>query len=157
MLEYSKWESPLSFIGLRVPHFPTNHWSETVGWVCINAYFVEEHVRKVCYVGVSKLECSATSNAILRLLIESMTTNGGMSLRDLSQKIICVGVDGCSVMHGIRAGFCVQLKRLYAPYMVGIHCMAHRTNLAYKILQSFDCVQKIEDLVRKAYVVIVAQ
>ncbi|KAH7415371.1 hypothetical protein KP509_14G039800 [Ceratopteris richardii] len=35
--------------------------------------------------------------------------------------------------------------------MSGIHCMSHRTNLAFKIVSKFVLVQKVEDLVHQAY------
>jgi hypothetical protein len=39
----------------------------------------------------------------------------------------------------------------YAPFMVGIHCMAHRTNLASKVLSKIKLVRKVEYLVQDVY------
>jgi hypothetical protein len=40
-----------------------------------------------------------------------------------------------------------SLQTNVAPYMIGIHCMAHRTNLAFKILSKQRLVNKVEMLV----------
>ena len=35
--------------------------------------------------------------------------------------------------------------------MINIHCMAHRMNLAFKIVSKFPLVSKVEDLVRETH------
>jgi hypothetical protein len=35
--------------------------------------------------------------------------------------------------------------------MLSIHCMAYRMNLAFKIVNKFPLVSKVEDLVHEAY------
>ena len=50
-------------------------------------------------------------------------------------------------MQGNRTGLSVRLQASVAPYMIGIHCMAHRTNLAFKILSKERLVNKVDILV----------
>ena len=48
-------------------------------------------------------------------------------------KLVAVGTDGVSVMTGNRNGLVARLKRdLEKPEMEGIHCTAHKIELAYK-------------------------
>ena len=35
--------------------------------------------------------------------------------------------------------------------MINIHCMAHRMNLAFKIVRKFPLVSKVEELVRETH------
>ena len=35
--------------------------------------------------------------------------------------------------------------------MISIHCMAHRMNLAFKIVSNFPLVSKVEELVREPH------
>ena len=44
---------------------------------------------------------------------------------------------------------CVKLKLLASPYMLSIHFMPHRMNLAFKIVSKFPLVSKVEALVRE--------
>ena len=42
-----------------------------------------------------------------------------------SEKIVCLGSDGTSVMTGVRNGVAARLKQL-APFMLNVHCVAQR-------------------------------
>jgi hypothetical protein len=77
--------------------------------------------------------------------------SGGMDPLMIAKKLVCVGADGALVMQGQRNGLCVRLQLSASPYMLSIHCMAHRMNLAFKIVSKFPSVSKVEDLVREAY------
>ena len=48
-------------------------------------------------------------------------------------------------------GFCVKLQLLASLFMISIHCMAHRMNLAFKIVSKFPLVSKVEELVRETH------
>lgn len=63
------------------------------------------------------------------------------------KKLVCVGTDGVAVMQGQRTGVCTKLQTTCAPYMLGIHCMAHIMNLAFKIVSKFPTVSKVKNLV----------
>jgi hypothetical protein len=69
----------------------------------------------------------------------------------IAKKLVCVGADGALVMQGERNDLCFRLKLSTSPYMLSIHCMAHRMNLAFKILSKFPLVSKVQDLVYEAY------
>jgi hypothetical protein len=49
----------------------------------------------------------------------------GINLR----KCVAVASDGASVMVGIRSGVVTRVKQL-APFIVAVHCVAHRLSLA---------------------------
>ena len=44
-------------------------------------------------------------------------------------KVLAVGSDGASVMTGRKNGFVALLKKQDSPYVIGIHCVAHRLAL----------------------------
>jgi hypothetical protein len=52
--------------------------------------------------------------------------------------------DGISVFHGSRTGLMQQLKENDAAFIIGMHCMAHRTNLAVEPLSNLPMVEKLE-------------
>ena len=69
----------------------------------------------------------------------------------IAKKLVCVGADGASVMQGQRNGLCVRLQLWVSPYMLSIHCMAHRMNISFKIVRKFSLVSKVEYLVREVH------
>jgi len=91
-------------------------------------------------------ETSTTEN-IYDLVINSLKEIGGMDHIKIKKKLVCVRVDGASVMQGKMNGLCVKIKLLNSPFMISINCMAHIMNLAFKIVSKFPLVSKVEDLV----------
>jgi len=45
----------------------------------------------------------------------------------------------------------IQLKEENAPFMIGVHCMSHGTNLAVQTLFKMGIVRKIEDVLQSLY------
>lgn len=44
-------------------------------------------------------------------------------------KVVAVGSDGASVMTGSKNGFVAMVKKQESPFVIGVHCMAHRLAL----------------------------
>jgi hypothetical protein len=72
----------------------------------------------------------------------------------IAKKSVCVGADGASIMKGQRNCLCVRLQLSASPYMLSIHYMSNRMNLAFKIEIKFPSVSKVEDIVRGAYCIL---
>jgi len=71
---------------------------------------------------------------------------GGQSMVDVANKVVCFGVDGAIIFQGLKKSVTIQLMNKHNPFFVGIHCMAHRCNLAMQILSSLSLVAKIKVL-----------
>jgi hypothetical protein len=117
----------------------------------MSIYMVNDHIRHSYLLGVHKMMENSTTENIYELVNNSLKESGGMDPLMIAKKLVCVGADGASVMQGQRNGLCVRLQLSASPYMLSIHCMAHRMNLAFKIVSKFPLVSKVEDLVREAY------
>jgi hypothetical protein len=59
---------------------------------------------------------------------------------------VCLGVDGVSMFQSVKFKVIVLLKTQHAPYLIGIHCMAHKTNLAMQSFSSMPMVSKLENM-----------
>ncbi|XP_060568155.1 zinc finger protein 862-like [Ruditapes philippinarum] len=59
------------------------------------------------------------------------------------KNVLAVGSDGASVMTGSKNGFVALVKRKVSPYVIGVHCMAHR--LALCTSQAADKVAYLKD------------
>ena len=65
----------------------------------------------------------------------------------ISTKLIYVGKDGATVMQGNKNGLCVHIQTQVAPYMIQMHGMTDKMNLACQIISKFDNIMKVEDVV----------
>ena len=94
---------------------------------------------------------SSIDGSIYELVIKTLKEMGGMDDLMITKRLVCVGEDGASMIQGQRIGICVKLQLLASPFMISIHCMAHRMILAFKILRKFPSVSKVEELVHKTH------
>ena len=124
---------------------------DNTSWICMSIYMVNDHIRHSYLLGIHKMSNSSIAENIYELVIKSLKEIGGMDGLMITKKLVCVGADGAAVMQGQRNGLCVRLQLSAAPYMLGIHCMAHRMNLAFKIVSTFPSVSNVEYLVREVH------
>ena len=75
------------------------------------------------------------------------------SLKLDAQKLVAVCTDGARNFTGIKAGVVKQLTELHTPFLVGVHCAAHRTALvlndAAKEFQ--QCLGTVDSLIKGAH------
>ena len=112
---------------------------------------VNDHIMHSYLVGIHKMTKSSTSENIYELVIDSLKKISGMDHSTIAKKLVCVGADGASVMQGQRNGLCARMQLSASSYMLSIHCMVHRTNLAFKIVSNFSLVSKVEYLVHEVH------
>lgn len=83
---------------------------------------------------------------MLNLLLEALLSGGGVEEDALASKLMCFAADGVSVFQGYRTRVTTQLVQNFAPFMIGVHCFAHRLNLAAHILETLLIFQNYEKL-----------
>ena len=49
-------------------------------------------------------------------------------------------------------GVTLQIQTKYTPFALGVRCMAHRCNLAFKTLYELDIMSHIEGLLKSSHV-----
>jgi len=75
-------------------------------------------------------------------------TYGGMFQNQMVKHLVCLGVNGGSTFQGVRLKVIALMKMEQTPYLIGIHCMAHRTNHVVHNLFSMPMVSKLENLLQ---------
>jgi hypothetical protein len=90
-------------------------------------------------------------DAVREMTTSSLEFHGGLSERQIAEKLVCFRTDGVPTFQGSRNGVTVQLQKSKAPYLFGVHCMAHRTNLAVEPLSNLPSVSKIESLCKNIH------
>jgi len=78
-----------------------------------------------------KISCNVEN--LYNIIVKSLRDTIGMNDEEITCTLIYVGTNGASVMEGHRNGLCIKLQTI-APFMIPIHCMAHRLNLAYRFI-----------------------
>jgi hypothetical protein len=43
--------------------------------------------------------------------------------------LVCFGTNGIIVSQGVKNGVIAQIMQKHAPFVSGVHCMAHHTNI----------------------------
>jgi hypothetical protein len=76
---------------------------------------------------------------------------GGLNPTFVFQKLFCFEVNGVSTFQGTKIGVIKQINTNYAPFSIGVHCMVHRCNLAFKTLSTLGIVSSIEDLLQSCH------
>jgi hypothetical protein len=85
------------------------------------------------------------------MILCALRYHGGLDDAKIAKKVISFGADGASVFQGRTNGVSKKLIDQAAPYLMGIHDMAHRKNLAVKPLSNLPMVQKIKKLLQSLY------
>ena len=114
-------------------------------------YMVNGHIRHSYLLGIQKMKKSSTARNIYELVIKTLKEIGGMDDLMIAKRLVCVGTDRASIMQGQRNGIFDKLQLLSSPFMISIHCMAHRMNLSFKIVSKFPLVSKVEELVHETH------
>jgi hypothetical protein len=122
---------------------------DNTSWICMSIYMVNDNIRHSYLRGIHKMVENSTTENIYELVINSLKEIGGMDHLMIAKKFVCVGVDGASIIRRQRNDLYVRLQLSTSLYMLSIHCMVHRMNLAFKIVSKFPSVLKVEDLVRE--------
>jgi hypothetical protein len=91
------------------------------------------------------------ASAVKESIVTSLSWHGGLVDSAVAERLVCFGTDGVSVFQGYRSGVTQQLKEHDAPFILGMHCMAHHTNLAVKPLSNLPVVSKLETLCQALY------
>ncbi len=83
---------------------------------------------------VERIEDGFGSNNLTKVIMVAMFKGGGLTKENLSKKLLCFGVDGMNVLS-----------------LMGVHCVAHWTNLAIQSLGDLTLIAHIEVFMMNTY------
>jgi hypothetical protein len=103
--------------------------------IVIHVYVMSFWSRQAHMLALLKMEPDgATADSLTKLLVGALTVQGDLTVEEVASKLLCFGADGVATFQGTRNGVSKQIKQSYAPFMIGIHCFAHRLQLCAKSL-----------------------
>ena len=86
------------------------------------------------------------------MLINALREVGGLKDVQIQEKLLCFGTNGATIFHGVKVGITVQLQREFAPFLIGVHCSNHKTNLTMHAVSKTVIVSKAESLLSTFHV-----
>ncbi|ROI96431.1 Zinc finger protein 862 [Anabarilius grahami] len=99
---------------------------------------------KVQFVGIQALK-KADAACITDAICSQMSAVSGGE-EEWKEKLVACGTDGAAVMTGSKTGVVSRLRG-ERTYILGVHCMAHRLELAFKdVMKTNSHCRKVEDL-----------
>jgi hypothetical protein len=138
-----------SFISISVDEVTTidHEWLSVHAYLCLKGKWSQESMVVMFVRLMERNNFQAVKEAILTTL----TWHSGLNEQDIVEKVVCFRADGVSIFQGCSAGIITLLQKEECPYMFGVHCFAHRTNLVVEPLSNLPIVEKCEPLCRSMY------
>jgi hypothetical protein len=114
-------------------------------WISIHAYVMQHWVRVSMLISLQRVVDGIGANNLTIVFMEALQKGRGLSYAFITHKLFCFGANGVISFQGTKIGLTKQINTNYAPFSIGVHCMAHRCNLAFKTLSSLGIISSIED------------
>ena len=100
-------------------------------------------------VAIQKMEPNAaTSDGLLAVLLGILKSNGGLDEEQIATKLLCFGVDGVAAYQGCKTEVSKQILKKFVPFMIAVHCCAHRLQLCAKVLSDLEIMEDCEELIK---------
>lgn len=68
--------------------------------------------------------------------MNSLMTQGNPKQENSVSKLVCFNANAVSTFQILKLGVTIQTQCQYAPFTIGVHSIAHRTNLAMQTLSN---------------------
>ena len=120
-------------------------------WISIHAYVVQNWSRIPYLISLERVVEGGGSDNLTQVIIDALTGAAKIERPALSKTLLCFGADGVSTFQGAKTGVTQQIQSKYAPFAIGVHCMAHRCNLAFKTLSQLAIMNRIEGLLKSSH------
>jgi len=93
-----------------------------------------------------------TSDNFFSLVVKCMLDFCGLKVEELARKLVNIGCDESNVFQGHRTSMTTQFKDKVVPFIIGMHCFAHQTNLVVITLSNVLLLHWLEGILQSMYV-----
>ncbi len=83
--------------------------------------------------------------------MQNLVKFGGLNETKVANTLVCFGANEVTIFQGLKFGVTTQLMHKHAPFVNGVHFMAHHTNLVVQTFNGLTLVAKIETLLVGMY------
>jgi hypothetical protein len=99
-------------------------------WISIHVYTIQDWVKVPMLLYLQCVTESGDADNITKMILAALTNEGGLTPHQIRDRFMAFGADGAAVLQGKRNDVTNKLHVFHAPHMQGMHCVAHRSNLA---------------------------
>ncbi len=119
---------------------------DNIQWLSIHLYMVQQWKRIPILLYMETINMFATSNNIFVFMLKCLLEFGGLRLEEFCEKLVNIGCNGSSVFQGHKIRVTQQFKKKVVPFVTGVHCFAHKTNLIVITMSDVPFVHQFEFL-----------
>jgi hypothetical protein len=101
-------------------------------WTNVHVYIMKDWHQFPILLTLEHVEANATIYNIIAILLKCMAKYGQLLVEKLGSRWVCIGCDKNSMFQGIKVTS--QLKSRVIPFLISLHCMAHKINLTIVVL-----------------------
>ncbi len=98
-------------------------------WISVHVYVVEGWEQLLILLTLQQVVEGSHVDNLTKVIVESLFLHGGLSKSNMALKLICFGTNNVTTFHSLKTRVIVQLKEKHMPFLLGVHCVVHRTNL----------------------------
>jgi hypothetical protein len=120
-------------------------------WLSIHIYISIGFKRVSILLALMRLVDGNSADVVKESIYAMLLWHIGLSQAQVAERLICFVAHGVSMFQGCMNDVIRQLKEYVAPFLFGVHCMAHRTNLEVEPLSRLPLVSKLETLCQAMY------
>jgi len=120
-------------------------------WISIHAYVMQHWVRVPMLISFQRVVDGTRVDNLTIIIMEALQKGRGFNYAFIVQKFLCFGANEVSTFQGTKIGVTKEIDINYAPLSIGVHCMAHKCNLAFKILSSLGIINNTKYLLQSCH------
>lgn len=117
----------------------------------VHLYYTENWAQKSVLAGLPVIIGAPNAANLTSLLLETVGNFGDLSNEQLARKVVMMAADGASVLQGHLNGVIVRVQEEVGPFLLGMHCHAHRADLAGATISECLLMQHLISLINAAY------
>jgi hypothetical protein len=115
-------------------------------WLSVHIYISIDFSCAPILLSSLRLTNGNGASTMKESIIISLNWYGGLVDSVVAKRLVCFGANGVSMFQGYKLGVTQQLKDQDAPFLLGVHCLVYRMNLAVEPLSNLPVVSKLDSL-----------
>jgi hypothetical protein len=113
----------------------------------IDVDFQRPHI----FVGLPDITKKPDANNLTQLFVDTLVQSADCTLSEIKRKLACIAADGAAVLQGELNDLIARVKQSYAVFVVGVHCAAHKLQLAAKDFEKDSLLVAVVSLLQAGY------
>lgn len=106
---------------------------DSTSWIGVYVYVVSGWERVLHLLHLSCVSEDGTADHSTDVIMHALMCEGGLTKSEIASKLVCFGSDGVSTFQGARNGVTAQIRRKWAPFLLGQIVLAIELTSLWKL------------------------